>query len=154
MTKEMVAKKEEFTAEGRKLPLTEIRGKTLLEHAPCRREKSDTHYANMTHEKVVARLREINEYNETDNLDTEQLRDKIKSIERHRHLLIWHYNSTVASHGYLLYLISVLYDPAVHLIIEECNAKTGKTVSVQKIVEKPHLHLIVRCGSSEAEQLA
>jgi hypothetical protein len=51
-------------------------------------------------------------------------------------------------------LISVLYDPAVHLIIEECNAKTGKTVSVQKIVEKPHLHLIVRCGSSEAEQLA
>jgi hypothetical protein len=71
MTKEMVAKKEEFTAEGRKLPLTEIRGKTLLEHAPCSREKSETHYANMTHEKVVARLREINEYNETDNLDTE-----------------------------------------------------------------------------------
>jgi hypothetical protein len=38
----------------------------------------------MTHEKVVARLREINEYNESDNLDAEQLREKIKGIERHR----------------------------------------------------------------------
>jgi hypothetical protein len=154
MTKEMVVKKEEFTVEGRKDPLTEIREKNLLEHAPYSRDKPDTHYANMTHEKVVARLREINEYNESDKLDAEQLREKIESIERHRHLLIWHDNSTVANHGYLLCLVSVLYDPAVHLTNEEYNAKTGKTVSVQKIVEKPHLHLIARCGSSEAEQLA
>jgi hypothetical protein len=153
MTKEMVVKKEEFTVEGRKVPLKEIREKTLLEHAPYSRDKPDTHYDNMTHEKVVARLREINEYNESDNLDTEKLREKIKSIERHRHLHIWHDNSTVANHGYLLCLVSVLYDPAVHLTNKEYNAKTGKTVSVQKIVEKPNLHFIARCGSSEAEQL-
>jgi hypothetical protein len=81
MTKEMIVKKEEFTVEGRKVPLKEIREKTLLEHAPYSRDKPDTHYENMTHEKVVARLREINEYNESDNLDTEKLREKIKSIE-------------------------------------------------------------------------
>jgi hypothetical protein len=142
--------------EGRKVPLTEIREKTLLEHAPYSRDKPDMHYANMTHEQIVARLREINEYNEGDNLNTEQLREKIKSTERHRHLLIWHDNSTVANHGYLLCLVLlvVLYDPAVHLTNDEYNSKTGKTVSVQKIVEKPHLHFIARCGSSEAEQLA
>ena len=43
--------------------------------------------------------------------------------------------------------------PSVDLTNEEYNAKTGKTVSIQKIVEKPHLHFIARCGSSEAEQL-
>ena len=154
MTKEMVVKKEEFTVEGRKVPLMEIRKKTLLEHAPYSRDNSDTHYANMTHKQIVTWLTEINEYNEGGNLNTEQLRNKLKSIERHRHLLIWHENSTVANHGYLLCLVSVLYDPAVHLTDEEYSSKMGKTVSVQKIVEKPHLHFIARCGSSEAEQLA
>ena len=154
MTNDMIMKKEEFVLQGRKVPLTEIREKTLLEHAPYSRDKPDTHYANMTHEQVVARLREINEYKENDNLNTEQLRQKLKSVQRHRHLLIWHDNSTVANHGYLLCLVSVLYDPAVHLTNEEYKAKTGKTISVQKIVEKPHLHFIARCGSSEAEQLA
>jgi hypothetical protein len=53
MTKEMVVKKEEFTVEGRKVPLTEIREKTLPEHAPYSRDKPDTHYANMTHKKLL-----------------------------------------------------------------------------------------------------
>lgn len=154
MTKEMVVKKDEFTVEGRKVSLMEIRKKTLLEHAPYSRDNPDTHYANMTHEQIVTRLTEINEYNEGGNLNTEQLRNKLKSIERHRLFLIWHDNSTVANHGYLLCLVSVLYDPAVHLTNEEYSSKMGKTVSVQKIVEKPHLHFIARCGSSEAEQLA
>jgi hypothetical protein len=34
MTKEMVVKKEEFTVEGRKVPLTEIREKTFLTTHP------------------------------------------------------------------------------------------------------------------------
>ena len=142
MTKEMVVKKDEFTVEGRKVPLMEIRKKTLLEHAPYSRDKPDTHYDNMTHEQILTRLTEINEINESSNLSTEQLRNKLKSLERHRHFLILHDNSTVPNHGYLLCLVSVLYDPAVHLTNEEYSSKTGKKISVQKIVEKLHLHFI------------
>ena len=36
----------------------------------------------------------------------------------------------------------------------EYKSKTGKTVDVQKRVEKPNIHFIAQCGSSEAEQLA
>ena len=108
MTKEMVAKKEEFTVEGRKVPLMEIRKKPLLKRAPYRRDNSDTHYANMTHEQIATRLTEISKYKECGNLNMGQLRNKLKSIERHRHLLIWYDNSTVANHAYLLCLVSVL----------------------------------------------
>ena len=129
----MVVKKDEFTVKGRKVPLMEIRKKTLLEHAPYSRDKPDTHYDNMTHEQILTRLTEINEINESSNLSTEQLRNKLKSIERHRHFLIWHDNSTVANHGYLLCLVSVLYDPAVHLTNEEYSLKRVKRSAFRKL---------------------
>ena len=86
-----------------------------------------------------------------DGADLELLRKKLKNIERTRHLMVWHDNSTVANHGYLLCLVSVLYDHAVYLTNVEYKAKSGKIADVQELVEKPSIHLIAQCGSSEAE---
>ena len=44
---------------------------------------------------------EISDLKENDNLSTEQLREKLKSIEQHRHLLIWKDKSTVANHAWV-----------------------------------------------------
>lgn len=68
--------------------------------------------------------------------------------------MIWHNNLTVANHRYLLCLVSVLYDPVVFFTKSKYKRKTGKTVDIQKLVEKPSIHFIAQCGSSEAEQLA
>ena len=57
------------------------------------------------------------------------------------------------NHGYLLCLVSVLYDPAIILTNAEYKIKSGKTVEVQTMVEKPHENFIARCNSSEAEQI-
>ena len=59
----------------------------------------------------------------------------------------------MAYHGYLVCLVYVLYDPAVFLTNAEYKIKTGKTVDVQTMVEKPHEHFIARCNSSEADQI-
>ena len=118
------------------------------------RDLSDEHYEGLNEESIINRLQELHEYKADEGLTTDQLRNKLKHLGRNRHLMIWHDNSTVANHGYLVCLVSELYDPAVFLTNEEYKAKAGKTVDVQTAVEKPHEHFIARCNSSEAEQVA
>ena len=50
-------------------------------------------------------------------------------------------------------MVHTLFDPAIHLTNEEYKAKTGKTVNVQEIIEKPELYIVARCKSND-EQLA
>ena len=152
MTKELEIIKKEFPTEGRKIPLEEIRSKTLQDYHQYMRDYPDSHYDNLTHEQLVQRLAELNEYKD-DGLTEEKLRLKLKKLERTRHINIWHDNSCVANHGYLLCMVAILYDPAIYLTNEEYKTKTGKTVDVQDVVEKPHLHFLARCRSSEDEQI-
>ena len=150
----MEIKKSEFTIEGRKVPLDEIREKTIKQHCQYMRNYSEEDYESMSADAVVQRLKAINEYEENKNLNPIQLKALLKSYENCRHLLMWHDNSTVANYGHLACLVSVLYDPAVFLTNAEYTAKTGKTVDIQTQVEKPEVHFIARCKSSEEEQLA
>lgn len=77
----------------------------------------------------------------------------MRSIETTRNLMVWLDKSTVAKHGYLVCLVTCLYDPAVFLTNEEYKLKTGKSLNVQKIIETPEVHFIARCGSSDSELL-
>ena len=67
--------------------------------------------------------------------------------------MIWHDASCLANHGHLVFIVHTLYDPAIHLTDEECKIKTGKSVNVQSIIEKPELYIAARCKSND-EQLA
>ena len=82
------------------------------------------------------------------------LRQKLKQIERTRHIIIWHDNSSLANHGYLLCLAAILYDPAVYYTSQEYKTRTGKIVDIQSALEKPQLHFFATCRSSEDEQIA
>ena len=81
------------------------------------------------------------------------MREKLIYFERTRNQLVWLDNSTVANHGYLVCLVTCPYDPAVFYTNEEYKVNTGKNVNIQKEIERPELHLIARCGSSDHEQL-
>lgn len=132
----------EFTLQGRKIPLDEIRKLTLERQKEYVHKNPDNYYENMTRLDVVKRLTELNEFDDSQGLTT--MKEKLKSLERTRHLMIWHDHSTVANHGHLLFLVSVIYDPAFHLTSAEYKAKTGKNIDIQEEVERPQVYIIAR----------
>jgi hypothetical protein len=106
----------------------------------------------MGEDQLRERLTELNEL-VADNETTEVMRQKLKSFERTRHFLVWLDNSTVANSGFLVCLVTCLYDPALFFTDEEYEIKYGKKVDIQRFIEDPELHIIAKCGSSDSEQL-
>ena len=54
--------------------------------------------------------------------------DKIKQLKQQsqtRYLKLWHDHSSISGHGYLLVLVSVIYDPAFVYTTEEMKAIKG-----------------------------
>ena len=68
-----------------------------------------------------------------------------------RYLKIWHDHSSIAGHGHLLVLISVIYDSSFYLTTE-AKKKTGKDIDVQSTVEIPEIHILGRSSSSIDDQ--
>ena len=142
MDKDKNIKEIEVIAEGRKRPLEEIRKKMLEKQHHFIRSHPDQHYDEMPRLEVAARLRELNEIDDSEGLTI--MRKRLKLLERTRHLLIWHDHSTVANHGHLLFMCTVLYDPAFHLTTEEYKERTGREVDIQAAVEQPQVYIIAR----------
>ena len=114
----------------------------------------DSHYETMSDVEVNKTLRILGELDKVEHASIEERKKFLKKIQRTRHLLVWDDTSTVANHGYMVVLVSCLYDPAVYLTDEEYKTKTGKITNIQRIIEEPQLHIIARCGSGDVEQLA
>ena len=142
LSKDNEIQAEEFVVQGRKIPLDEIRKYTLERQKEFVHQNPDSHYQNMTRLDAVQRLTDLNEFDDSEGLTT--MKEKLKSLERTRHLMIWHDHSTVANHGHLLFMVSVIYDPAFHLTSAEYKTKTGKDIDIQEEVERPQVYIIAR----------
>jgi len=142
LTKNNEIQKVEFVVQGRKIPLDEIRKRTLQGQNKFTRQHPDCYYNDMSRIDIVKRLTDLNEFDDGDGLD--KMREKLKTLERTRHLMIWHDHSTVANHGHLLFLATVAYDPAFHLTSQEYKEKTGKDIDIQEEVESPQVYIIAR----------
>ena len=81
-------------------------------------------------------------------------KDKLKEIERKRHLMVWGDNSTLLNHGHILLTVSAVYDEALYYTNEEMKGRGQESIDVQSLVERPHVYILGRCGSSEVEQLS
>ncbi|KAK3696832.1 hypothetical protein QZH41_002382 [Actinostola sp. cb2023] len=152
LTKNNEIQKVEFVVQGRKIPLDEIRKRTLQGQNKFTRQHPDCYYNDMSRIDIVKRLTDLNEFDDGDGLD--KMREKLKTLERTRHLMIWHDHSTVANHGHLLFLATVAYDPAFDLTSQEYKEKTGKDIDIQEEVESPQVYIIARCSDTDVEQLA
>ena len=107
---------EEVEIEGRKVPLESIRKKLLKEQKDYKRLREDSEYELLQRDHVVDSLKNINEFTEKDNvLSTEVLVQKLKQIERKRHIMVCRDCSTISSHSYFMIMVSTMYDPAVYL---------------------------------------
>ena len=70
------------------------------------RQRSDDEYGKMTSESLMQCLKAINEYHEDDSVQS--MRERLKGIERTRHLKVWHDLSTTANNGHLVFMVSCL----------------------------------------------
>ena len=67
--------------------------------------------------------------------------------------MFWHDGPSLSNHSYILMMVAVMYDPAIHLTDLEYKEKYGININVQASVEKPHLYLLARCPSSDQQIL-
>ena len=115
------------------------------------RHRSAEEFRNMPCENLMTTLNNINEYKEGESAD--KMRARLKKIERTRHVKIWHDLSTIANHGHLVFMVSCLYDPAIHYSNDEYYRITNITEDIQTRVETPEVYIVARSGSSDVEQL-
>ena len=103
----------------------------------------------MTQEEIKIRLDEL----KIPHKDSCDLRQQLKEACRTRHLKVWHDHSSIAAHGYLLVLLSVIYDPAFYYTTNEMKSLKGVDIDVPATIEKPEVHIIARSSSSTEDQL-
>ena len=127
---------------GIRISLTEIRNTMLKEHQQYMRLISDDEYQIMPKTKLIHDLKQFHEFN--GEQDKDKLLAHLKSIQRTRHLTMWHDGSTISNHSHLLIMFSVVYDPAVYHTNNEYRLTHKKNVNIQSIVEAPHIYILAR----------
>ena len=143
-TKEGTIKTERFTVSGRKIPLLEIRTRMLKEHESLGllRIQSDDYYTSMTNAEVRTRLMQLGEDATTGEESEIEAKERLKAMERKRHLMIWGDNSTLLNHGHLLLTVNSVYDEALYFTNEEMKANGKGDIDVQSVIERPHVYIL------------
>ena len=139
--------KSEFFVEGRKNPLVEIRKKKLQELKGYMRVRDTKDVDSMSVEEVANRLMMLNEESE------EEMKERLKIMEKTWHFMTWHDLSTVANHSHLVFMVNCFYDQATFYTNSVYEVMTGRKIDVQSLVKAPSLHLLARSSSCDEGQL-
>lgn len=102
----------------------EVRKKMLEKHEHFMRKRTDQEYASLSNADLVKILKSCKE-NKEDKTE-EEMQNRLKLIERTRHLKVWHDQSTIANHSHLIFMVSCIYDSAVYYTNEEYYAQYHK----------------------------
>lgn len=152
LTSEGNIEKKVCRVSARKYRLKEVCAQSAKSYKDLSRLRSDEEYDKMTPDQLKGRLQMIHEYNSA--MTEEQLRHTLKKCERTPHWLIWHDHSSIASSGFMLFLVREVYDPAVHITSEEYKERHGgKGVNVQSTIEAPHLYMSGASRAKDSDQL-
>lgn len=132
---------------GRKIPLSQIRRKLILKHEKYMRLLTDIEIDAMTRDE----LQSLVGNSETNLIN---LQSKLKSLQRTRHLALWHDHSSILGAGYILMTVHVLYESAVFLTEDEYKTKFNESHHIQQLVEEPELYMLCLSSSSPSDQIA
>lgn len=149
---------EKIPVHGRKIPMIEVRRRLLQRHeeANLMRDhvRSLQEYASMPREEVVSSLEAIGEHDDTtDDTDVSELSSRLYIFRHTRLLLLGHDHADLLGHSYLVEVIKVVYDQAMHLTDDEYKDRYGTELNLQAQIEQPEVRLLSMIGSSEEEQL-
>ena len=102
ITPEGTIEEQTFQVSGRQICLRNLRQQILKEHEEMGlvRDHSDERYMNMTANEIVERLMKLGEYHDSEDLTLQQLKERLQSYERRRHLITWSDHSSIMNHGH------------------------------------------------------
>ena len=69
-----------------------------------------------------------------------------------RHLIVWSDHSSVINKGHLLITVKTMYNPKQFYTDEEMLDRTGKSIDVQQLVERPQVLILAKCQDSIAQK--
>ncbi|VDI17768.1 Hypothetical predicted protein [Mytilus galloprovincialis] len=123
--------KDEFLVEIKSLMEEGIKSGILLVH-------TDEYYDTLTEDKIRQRLQLLGE--ET-SVSCQDMRFKLKNIERTFKLKMWHDHSDILNHSFVNFMTTIMYDAANFMTDNEYQtlARTTSSTTGQSIVEKPQL---------------
>ena len=88
------------------------------------------------------------------SLTKSNLQYLLKKYERTRYLMFWHDGSCISNHGYIMMMVSCMYDNGAFVTDQEYQSEHGYLQSIQSIiVEKPYIYLLARCLSDDHQLL-
>ena len=102
------------------------------------RIKSDQFYEELTADVALTEFQRIKEV-PPDNLN--EMKNRLKKLQRKRHLIMWHDGSTISNHGHLLITVACLYDEAVHLTDTEFYQKYSEYIYFLKLIQGAQMAL-------------
>ena len=143
------------TATGRKFPLLELRKKLIQKHKTLMRLHTDEEIDNMGRDEICDILSKCKSYSSTTyaSVTTEDLKQKMKQVERTRTLWMWQDHSTVLSYGLVLVLMGVTYDPLTFYTDDEVSHSSHhNNMSMQEIVEQGEIYILAHCSSTSSDQ--
>ena len=150
--------RKEVEVHGRKIPLQQLRKALLKQHEakglmrPVPQVLED--YTSIPRNMVIKRLRAIGEYQDNGHLQTdEELQTHLFICQSQRLLLLQSDHADVLGRSYIMEVLKVIYDSAIHLTDEEFEAEHGHRINVQAAVEAPMIRLFAISGSSEDDYL-
>ena len=140
--------------EGRKHPLGKIRKRLLHKNMQYMRLDTDEFFNDLRDDELYTRCKSMGLNEERiECMSVDERKDYVKTMQRTRHLKMWHDASGIENHGHILFCASILYDSEVFYTDSEYWEKFGKKVCVQKKVEAPEMYIVGRCKNND-EQLA
>ena len=130
---------------GRKIPLLEIRKKLIQKQEKFMHLLSDEEIESMT----TTDLRAFTGVDENCS-NADALKSQLKTVQRTRHLALWHDHSSILGAGYTIH---VLYDSAVFFSSDQFKQATGEIIDIQEKIEEPELYILCLSGSSPTDQV-
>ena len=103
----------------------------------------------MTNEQIAHHLAELN----IPFVASNDLQEKLIDATGARYMKVWHDHSTIAAHGYLVVLVSFIYDPAFYYTSKEMKKLKGIGIDVPSVLHKPEVHINGRSSSSTEDQM-
>ena len=146
---------EEFTVEGRKILLHDIRKKMLHYHQNYMRLHTDEEIESFDLITLIGMLKKKKDFSVEKSilltkLDLENL---LQKYERTRYLMFWHDSSCISNHGHIMMMVSCMYDDGAFVKDQEYQSEHGCLQNIQSIVEKPYVYLLARCPSHDHQLL-
>ena len=129
----------------RKVSLISIRKKLLEKHESLGivRNSSDDYFENLSPGDFA---------NLSKKLSVSSMHE-LKEVCRTRHIKMWHDHSSISGYGYLLVLVSIVYDQAFFYTNEEMKRLKGVDIDVPKVLDEAEIHILGRSSSSTKDQL-